>query len=133
MEINNYLYNSYEELLDDLKPSGPLYGLYGSLVYRGQAIDWGLIPSAFREENQKKLFDFYDLEIPNELIQSETSHRFVENLYLAQFFRYANNIGLKLPKSSFKNLFYTNINLLFKQPKYLRTKGYTFLLEISKN
>ena len=54
MIVDEYIFYSYEELLDFLKPGNPLYGLYSSLIYRGQAIDWELIPSAFREKQQKK-------------------------------------------------------------------------------
>lgn len=101
--------NSYERILDSLKPGNPLNELYNRLIFRGQAIDWKLIPSVFREKQQKNLYDAFYSSFAYDYFQDESMHRFVEHFYLAKFFKYANNIGLKLPKVSFKNVFYSDL------------------------
>lgn len=103
---------SYEQLLDFLKPGNALNVIYDNTIYRGQAIDWELTPLALRKEKQKSFYDFFDNNFLNKFHETEILHRLVEHNYLSQFFKYANNVGLKLPKSSFKNVKYTDFSNL---------------------
>ena len=42
-------YDTYEELLNDLKPNSKLMNFIGHGVFRGQARDWKLVPTLYRE------------------------------------------------------------------------------------
>lgn len=59
MRVDEIELDSYENLLDLLKPGGALNLHYNEFIYRGQAEDWALISSAMREEQKKEFNDIF--------------------------------------------------------------------------
>ncbi len=131
MRVGEHKFASYDELLNDLSPKGALYRLQKNYIFRGQAIDWKLIPTSLRENKSKhtteyseNLFSVFNIgntddslsnekiyverqKFFNNLFQSEIHCRNMEYTYLKYFYKYANDVGLKLPKTNFKSKDYS--------------------------
>lgn len=103
MKINEKNYNSYNELLDDLKPDGMIGKQQDRFIYRGQGRDWPLLPSIFRKENRHILYAFPNPYIFDRENDIESAYRYTEYELLKNFFKYANNSGIKLPPNIFES------------------------------
>lgn len=118
MRVDEIELDSYENLLDLLKPGGALNLHYNEFIYRGQAEDWALISSAMREEQKKEFNDIFLIEATpsyeiykkdaeeeisdsDDVMSIEFIHRYLEYCYLKLFYKHANENGLKLPKIKF--------------------------------
>lgn len=118
MRVDEIEFDSYEQLLDLLKPGRFLNLHYSEFIYRGQAKDEPLIPSAMREKWREEFNEIYLIESKpsydsyKELVEEENNisdgvmsteyiHRYLEYCYLKLFYKYANENGLKLPKIKF--------------------------------
>lgn len=116
MKITELNYNSYNDFLDDLKPNQKLNKLQNNYIFRGQAKDWPLIPSALRPQNRANLLNIGFINDKNEDLinteQSEFTYRFAEYSYLINFYKNANINGLKFPKNPFTSYEYSTPDLI---------------------
>lgn len=69
-----------------------------SFIFRGQAQDWPLIPSIYRDKNIELIRNHSNFEKSVKL--SAGLYRNSEDNLLLKFFNYANHSGLKVPKTT---------------------------------
>lgn len=92
-------YKTYEDLLNDLKPNAKTFNFLGHGIFRGQAKDWPLIPSLYREIPDKYL----DIEHSMNDESIKTCYNYSEYIDLRKFYKKANDIGLEVPISEALN------------------------------
>ncbi len=93
-------YDTYEELLNDLKPNSKLMNFIGHGVFRGQARDWKLVPTLYREVPKKYL----DISNTNgDYTYVKQAYNYAEYIDLRMFYKKANDIGLEVPISEIFN------------------------------
>lgn len=89
-------YDKYEDLLEDLKPGNQLCEFLEYGIFRGQALDWKLLPSLYRD----KIDNFYTDDaydgVCNEENEAEYYNR-TEYVILRNFYKKANHKGLDVP------------------------------------
>lgn len=124
MKIRELKFKSYDEFIDAMKPHKELNSLQKNFIFRGQSGNFPLVPIALRKEKQRKLFSiaFKTCAEAFDNYESELFQRQMEYTYLIHFYRYANTVGLKLPKTSFSSIDYSFPNSLDNYKKVIQTE-----------
>lgn len=94
-------YRSFSEFWNDIGPDGHLFNKIGKYIYRGQANDWPLIPTLYREDHQAKIQQ-YKGRLPTYWINGNNNNietiRIIEYSIIQEFYDCSNKLGLNLPK-----------------------------------
>lgn len=100
-------FNSFEELIDALKPNSLLGNYPGQMIFRGQADDWPLIPSLYRNG----LDNYFTYTYRN--IRDDKNKFFfhVEYSILRNYYIKANYLGLDIPKVDLFDNDYMNVDV----------------------
>ena len=124
MKIEEIKYKSFLEFAKDvLFPGGNLYKRLNNFVYRGERTRaYKLLPGALREDNLDKLF-CHKKPIDNQA-QWLTWQVYAEYSLIREFYKVANNGGLKVPRV---DAISQNYNDLFPTELHHRTGVYKWI------
>lgn len=106
MKIEHIKYEDLRQFLfSTTMPEGELFGKLEGFVFRGESSNkYKLLPTALRAEKKIELWDGLEMPIDNQS-EWENWQIYAEYAKLRQFFKLANNSGIKVPRveSIFKN------------------------------
>lgn len=103
MKIENRKYNTFKEFFDATLPDGELGKHLHGYIFRGESsAKYELLPTVLRLANKEKLYSANGIPIDNQSEWESWQIR-AEKSLLREFYKIANNNGLKVPCMDFIN------------------------------